>query len=138
MRHEEVERVLAGAMQVDDRLTADRFRVAAWVEILDKDMTFEFAINAVREHYANETTVIMPAHLNRAWRQVRLREREKSHTKAITGVQKQTLSAESAAQLDYLKRRFQNIADAANPDKAEEKTDRGRPESSPINSATGF
>jgi hypothetical protein len=125
-------------MQVDDRVTLDDYRVAAWVEILDADMTLDFAIGAVRNHYASETTVLMPAHVNRAWRQVRLREKEKSRTKAITGVQKQALSAESAAQLDYLKRRFLSIANSANPDKAEEKTDRSRPENSTLNSTTGF
>lgn len=135
MRHDEIEKVLGAAMQVDDRMDMDKYRIAAWAEIVDKDMPYEFAINALREHYAQETTVLMPAHLNRAWRSVRLQQREKNRTRELTGVQKENLSPESLAQMQELRRRFNSIAAKANPNETQGQKDGGRPASS-INDST--
>jgi hypothetical protein len=114
-------------MQVDDRVTLDDYRVAAWVEILDADMTLDFAIGAVRNHYASETAVLMPAHVNRAWRAVKSREKELRHTRQITGAPKAIPSADTMRQLDDLRARFAALADKAHPDKAQDKEHGGRP-----------
>lgn len=119
--------MLGAAMQVDYRITLDQYRVAAWVEILDSDMTLEHAIKAIRDHYANETTVVMPAHVNRAWRALKSRQKELRHTKQITGVPKAKPSADTMRQLDDLRARFAALATKAHPDKAEAEADGGRP-----------
>jgi len=62
---------------VDDRISVDEARVYAWELILDDDLTFEFAVEALKRHYSVSTERIMPSHLNVPWRAHKRTESEK-------------------------------------------------------------
>lgn len=74
-------KVLAVAATFDPRLRPPspedaRARATAWASVLHERMTVEWAVRAVGAHYASETTMLMPAHLNAQHRLHRDRERE--------------------------------------------------------------
>lgn len=65
--------MLAVAGAYDQRLTPPTredaiARAVAWAQALHPAMPTEWAQQAVTRHYAEQTTVLMPAHLNHAWR----------------------------------------------------------------------
>lgn len=124
MNQDEVEQILVAAMQVDDRISVDKFRVAAWAEILDKDMPYAFGIQTIKDHYGSETTVVMPAHLNRAWRSLRRERKEIEKTKQLTSHNRANISPETQLQLDELRKRLAIVALKTHPDKAQAKEHR--------------
>lgn len=75
MSPQDVAKLLTAIAAVDDRLDPDEARVTAWANILDSDMTYEFAIGLVKKHYGNSTKVMMPADLNLPWRNFRDQQR---------------------------------------------------------------
>lgn len=89
MSPEDCARLLAIAGTYDNRITPPtrsdaQARSIGWSKALDHDMNLEFAIEAIIDHYANETNSLMPAHINRAWRAHRKAEAERRH--AITAI----------------------------------------------------
>ena len=87
----EAARILAVATTFDARLTPPSredaaARALAWSEALAKNMTVDDAIRAVIRHYASQTTAIMPAHVNAAWRDRCRAEREEKERASITAV----------------------------------------------------
>lgn len=85
MNPQEALTVLAVAALVDPRVgaasDADKVgKAAVWAAALDHDMPADWARNFVPRHYAELTTVIMPADLNHAWRQELRKRREAERT----------------------------------------------------------
>jgi hypothetical protein len=73
MNKEEVSKVLLIAMAIDSRLNVNDqnlfiAKVEGWHLALSKSMTFEFARDAVGQHYSKSNNSIMPADLNTLWR----------------------------------------------------------------------
>lgn len=92
MNPSEAAQILAVAVTLDPRLkppTAEdaQFRAMVWAETLDPDMNPGVARRLVTDHYRESTTGIMPADLNRLWRQFRkdqmVLEREERERNAI-------------------------------------------------------
>lgn len=76
MSPDECARILAIAGTYDSRLTppsrADaQARSVAWSKALHETMPVDWAADAVVDHYANQTSQLMPAHLNQAWKSSR-------------------------------------------------------------------
>lgn len=130
MNYQETERLLGAIMQVDDRITVDKFRVAAWQEILDEDITYDFAIKVVKDHYGAETKAMMPAHVNQAWRSIRKAEREREKTRALSGSVRVDRSPEVELEIEELKRKLLNVGTKTQPYKAQGQTDRRDPRTS--------
>lgn len=91
MTPEQAARVLAVAGAYDARLTppshADAMaRAVAWAEALHSEMPPEWAVREVIRHYAEQTGVLMPAHLNTAWRLHRRAEAERKAARAAIDV----------------------------------------------------
>lgn len=101
--------MLGAIMQVDDRITVDQFRVAAWVEILDSDITYDFAIEEVKSHYGQDTVMMMPAHINKAWRGLRKKERERETMRVLTASVKVDRSPEVELEIQELKRKLSRL-----------------------------
>lgn len=77
-------RLLAIAGTLDPRLkppTAEdaQARSLAWAAALHADMDPAWAQQAIVAHYAHETTSLMPAHLNTAWRTHSRNLRQRAH-----------------------------------------------------------
>lgn len=73
MTPREAASLLAIAGAYDQRLTPPsqedaKARAVAWSAALDQDMPVEWARTQVTRHYAEKTTVLMPADMNTAWR----------------------------------------------------------------------
>lgn len=128
MNYQEIEQLLGAAMQIDDRITPDKFRIAGWVEILDSDMTHEFAMTALKAHYAEETNVIMPAHLNRKWRMMSRREREREKTRELSASVKVDRSPEVELLIEELKAKLEKDNLAKKSYKTKSKEHRAEPE----------
>lgn len=126
MNYQQTERLLGAITQVDDRLSLDKFRVAAWVEILDQDMPYEFAIQAIKDHYGSETTVIMPAHINRAWRNLRREQKEIEKTKELTNHNRAKISPETQLQLEELRKRLALVANKTHLNQTQTQGDRAK------------
>lgn len=105
MNNQEVAKVLTIIASVDDRFDPDTARLGAWANILDSDMTYSFAVEAVTKHYANGTKTIMPADLNIPWRNFRdveIRKREIS----LAQETKREISPETKRLIQELKSKF--------------------------------
>jgi len=79
MTPQEAAKVLAKAAAYDNRQPNEAAPIA-WAEALDQDLPLPDALRIVGEHYSNEHTWIMPAHINRRWRtlgKTRLAEAER-------------------------------------------------------------
>jgi hypothetical protein len=88
MNKADVGKVLAVAMAIDARLgaadeSAFRAKVEGWSLALSETMDFEFARDAVGNHYKSATETLMPAHLNAMWTSHRLRQHEIDNVRAI-------------------------------------------------------
>lgn len=88
MTPEQAAKVLAVAATYDQRLTPPTredalARSLAWAQALRPDMSPEWAQQAVVAHYAEHTTVLMPAHLNSSWKSYRRAEIERSQHSAL-------------------------------------------------------
>jgi hypothetical protein len=88
MNKAEVGKVLAVAMSIDARMgaadeSAFRAKVEGWSLALTESITFEFARDAVGEHYRSATETLMPANLNQMWRNHRNREHDQNNVRAI-------------------------------------------------------
>lgn len=102
MTPSEVSWLLLAIRAVDDRISDDDARLAAWTAILDSRVTFEHAKDAVVQHYRRETRAIMPADVNAHARSLRQREHEEQSRRAITGGQGVPMPPEVRARLDAL------------------------------------
>lgn len=67
MTPQEVAALLTAAAAVDDRIDPDAARVQAWHAILLPDCPFEFARDALVEHYRERRDCLMPADVNVRW-----------------------------------------------------------------------
>ena len=68
--------VLATAVTFDARLSPPSVedgvvRAQAWAAALDHDLDVTVAREIVIDHYRNNTTCLMPAHVNEEWRRIR-------------------------------------------------------------------
>lgn len=68
MKRSDLARLLTMVKAIDDRISVDEARVYAWELVLDDDLTFEYAVEALKRHYSVSTERIMPSHLNVPWR----------------------------------------------------------------------
>ena len=93
MNPSEAARVLSVAVTFDARLKPPsredaQARAAAWAAALDEDLPQQSAERIVIEHYRESTEAVMPAHVNRAWRQRKrealAQEREAAERRALT------------------------------------------------------
>lgn len=78
----EVAALLTAAKALDDRVTVDRARAAAWSAVLDPDVEFDAARAALVEHYRVEVRPLMPADVNTRWRLVKRRRAEEAAERA--------------------------------------------------------
>ena len=74
MNPSEAATVLAVAATLDPRLRPPspedaKARATVWAATLDSDMRVDKAQHLVSQHYKESTESLMPAHLNRLWRQ---------------------------------------------------------------------
>jgi len=88
MNPEQAAKVLAIAGTYDQRLTPPSredamARALAWSQALRGDMPVDWAQQAVVRHYSDQTTPVMPAHLNTAWRTHRRAEIERTQQAAL-------------------------------------------------------
>jgi len=88
MNKAEIGKVLAIAVSIDARLGAAdeagfRAKVEGWSLALNKAMDFEFARDAVGNHYKSATDTVMPAHLNAMWTSHRSRQHEIDNVRSI-------------------------------------------------------
>jgi hypothetical protein len=116
MTDQEVAKLLTAIAAVDDRIDPDSARLSAWAFILDKDMTYSFALEQVRKHYAGVTKTMMPADLNLPWRNFRAKEismREIEYARE----QKRELQPKTRELIEQLKSRWA----IDNPEKSTEK-----------------
>ena len=67
MNAQEAAKVLAKAAAYDNR-QATQAAAHAWAEALDQDMPLQDALRLVGEHYRDERAWVMPADINRRWR----------------------------------------------------------------------
>jgi hypothetical protein len=86
--------LLAVASSLDPRLTppskADGVaRATVWSAALDDDIPVDKARGIIVMHYRESTEAIMPAHVNRAWRQ---------HRKQFLEAERRDMDAKAAAQ----------------------------------------
>jgi hypothetical protein len=84
----DVGKVLAIALAIDARLgapdeTAFRAKVEGWSLALSDTMDFNFARDAVGNHYKTSTDAIMPAHLNAMWSSYINRQQQINNVLAI-------------------------------------------------------
>jgi len=91
MTPSEAATVLAVIVSIDARLTARskedaENRAKAWALTLDTDMPVELARGLALTHYRESTDSLMPASLNRLWRQ---------HRKTVNEAQRMIIEAES-------------------------------------------
>jgi hypothetical protein len=102
MTPSEVSWLLLAIRAVDDRVSDDDARLAAWSAILDSRVTFEHAKDAVVQHYRRETRVIMPADVNAHARALRQRQHEEQSRAAITAGKGVPMPPEVRKRLDAL------------------------------------
>lgn len=69
MNKSEVALVLAKCAAYDNR-EPDEARIEAWANSLDPEVTLQDAYDAVAEHFRHSNDWIMPAHVNRACRNI--------------------------------------------------------------------
>ena len=60
----EVLRLFAFVELLDPRLSGDEAKARAWLEVLHRRMTYESALTAIKLHYGQSTSCVMPANLN--------------------------------------------------------------------------
>lgn len=105
--------LLAAGSLLDARLgggsDADKIgKALAWSVALDDDIPAEWARIAVAKHYAETTTTVMPADLNKAWRDhckaVKAREREQR-----TRLELQRTAAEAVPMPDYVRVKLESL-----------------------------
>lgn len=89
MNKDEISKLLVIAMGIDSRMNVSDqnlfiARVEGWKLALRENMTFEFAKQAIGNHYANSTDSVMPAHLNAQWKSQVERNALKDQNKAIS------------------------------------------------------
>jgi hypothetical protein len=114
MNPEECARLLAIAGTYDNRLTppskADaQARAVGWSKALDAAMPFEFAVDAIIHHYANQIVGLMPAHLNLEWRQHRKAEAERNANARILE------DRQGIPMPDYVREEFNRIMRGTHP-----------------------
>jgi hypothetical protein len=68
MKTTELAKLLTVAKATDSRIEATEFTVAAWSEILDPDLPYDFARIILARHYAESKWPLMPADIVSAWR----------------------------------------------------------------------
>jgi hypothetical protein len=79
----EVAALLTAAKALDDRVTPDKARAAAWSAVLDHDLELEAARAALIEHYRVEVRAVMPADINTRWRAEKRRRAEARQSEAM-------------------------------------------------------
>ena len=60
----------------DYRFIVDEFKVLAWFEVLDSALTLTDAYECVTRHYSSSTEMIMPAHVNKIWKDIKSKSQE--------------------------------------------------------------
>jgi hypothetical protein len=93
MNPSEAAKILSIAVTLDPRLKPPsredaQARAAAWSASLDDDLPVTVAERMIVEHYRESTDGVMPAHVNKAWRQYRrdliAEQREQAEKRAVT------------------------------------------------------
>lgn len=95
MNPSEAAELLAVASALDPRLrppTAEdaKARAVLWSQTLDDDLPLQAARTMVGWHYRDSTDGVMPAHLNRLWRQ---HKQSKGDAERLAIIQKQATEA---------------------------------------------
>jgi len=88
MNKADIGKILAIAVAIDPRLGAVdepgfRAKVEGWSLALSPAMEFDFAREAIGNHYKSSTDSIMPAHLNTQWSNHKNRQHEEENLRAI-------------------------------------------------------
>lgn len=60
----------------DYRFIVDEYKVLAWFEVLDSALNLTDAYECVTRHYASNTEMIMPAHVNKIWKEIKSKSQE--------------------------------------------------------------
>ena len=60
----------------DYRFIVDEYKIMAWHEVLDPNMTLDDGLECVTRHYASSTEMIMPAHVNKIWKEIKSKSQE--------------------------------------------------------------
>ena len=68
MRESDIALLLGFAAQFDGRIQVDRLKIGAWALSLGAHVPYEFAKEAIAKHYGESKEMIMPQHLNIAWK----------------------------------------------------------------------
>lgn len=88
MNMQEMAKLLMTATLIDPRMgrKTDQERLAmaaAWLEILDDDLTPEFAATALKEHYKTSSEVFMPVHIQSRYKAHKSHEWNKEQARQI-------------------------------------------------------
>lgn len=95
----EMARLLAACAVLDVRMSRKNQEdqvamVQGWFAVIDEAVTFQFALDVVKNHYANSVETVMPAIINQAWRKEAKHAAEAQRMKELVA---ETESARSTA-----------------------------------------
>ncbi len=113
MTPREAASLLAIAGAYDQRLTPPsqedaKARAVAWSAALDTDMPVEWARQQVTRHYAERTTVLMPADINTAWR-VERRDMKRRALEDQRRLEIEASRADAVPMPDWVREQMRNI-----------------------------
>jgi hypothetical protein len=112
MNLSEVSMLLGFASFHDLRINVDEFRVRAWHESLDEDLTLVEAKKLVSWFYANHEAVISPAFINKEFR--RRRKEKKDREESRLWLEQQRESEKTKAPEDVVKKYLSEIRQTLN------------------------
>ena len=113
MNKQEIQKVFVIASAIDSRMSpvdADTYelKVAGWDLALDDSMPFEFARQAVGNHYAHSSDAVMPAHLNQQWAKESKRLQLENNTR-LASLEIESARGDAVPMPDYLKNQIEQM-----------------------------
>ena len=85
----------------DYRFIVDEYKIMAWHEVLDSDMTLNDGLECVTRHYASSTEMIMPAHVNKIWKEIKSKSQESRNLEYVRRVLVELEEAKSLPTQDF-------------------------------------
>ena len=80
MKESDIALLLGFAAQFDGRIQVDRLKVGAWSLSLGAHVPYEFAKQAIAKHYGESKEMVMPHHINSAWKQYNKEKYERTRS----------------------------------------------------------